>query len=88
MQTPYRKAGKYALQSNDPYLSQDKFLDLQRELDKLLKKRPFVASEVSRLTELGDFSRIPAGIVINFADGLVEKKIHPAFLSPPPSPLN
>ena len=56
MQTPYRKAGKYALQSNDPYLSQDKFLDLQRELDKLLKKRPFVASEVSRLTELGDFS--------------------------------
>jgi transcription elongation factor GreA len=56
MQTPYRKAGKYALQANDPYLSQDKFLDLQNDLDKLLKKRPYAASEVSRLAELGDFS--------------------------------
>jgi len=56
MQTPYRKAGKYALQANDPYLSQDKIFELQRELDKLLKKRPFATSEVSRLAELGDFS--------------------------------
>ena len=56
MQTPYRKLGKYALQANDPYLSQDKVLELQQELDKLLKKRPQAASEVSRLAELGDFS--------------------------------
>ncbi|MFA7314768.1 MAG: GreA/GreB family elongation factor [Candidatus Magasanikbacteria bacterium] len=56
MQTPYRKLGKYGQQSQDPYLSQDKYLDLERELDKILKKRPFAASEVSRLAELGDFS--------------------------------
>jgi len=56
MQTPYRKAGKYALQANDPYLSQDKIFELQRELEKLLKKRPQATSEVSRLAELGDFS--------------------------------
>jgi len=56
MQTPYRKPGKYALQPNDPYLSQDKFLSLQKDLEQLLKQRPFLASEVSRLAELGDFS--------------------------------
>lgn len=56
MQTPYRKLGKYALQPNDPYLSQDKFLSLQKDLEQLLKQRPFLASEVGRLAELGDFS--------------------------------
>ncbi|PIZ96398.1 MAG: transcription elongation factor GreA [Candidatus Magasanikbacteria bacterium CG_4_10_14_0_2_um_filter_33_14] len=56
MQTPYRKAGKYGLQQQDPYLSQNKILELEQELVKLKKKRPFAASEVSRLAELGDFS--------------------------------
>lgn len=56
MQTPYRKPGKYSLQANDPYLSQDKYLELEQELTKLLKKRPQAAAEVSRLAELGDFS--------------------------------
>lgn len=56
MQTPYRKAGKYAMTPNDPYLSQDKYLELEQDLARLLKKRPQAAAEVSRLAELGDFS--------------------------------
>ena len=56
MQTPYRKPGKYALQAQDPFLSEEKLKMIQIKLEKLLKSRYPLATEVSRLAELGDFS--------------------------------
>ena len=56
MQTPYRKPGKYALQAQDPFLSEEKLKMIQIKLEKLLKSRYPLAAEVSRLAELGDFS--------------------------------
>lgn len=56
MQTPYRKPGKYALQNQDPFLSEEKLQKLQEKLDRLKKNRHTLAAEVSRLAELGDFS--------------------------------
>lgn len=56
MQTPYRKPGKYALQAQDPFLSEEKLKMIENKLEKLLKTRYPLAAEVSRLAELGDFS--------------------------------
>jgi len=57
MRTPYRKPGKYSLMKSDPLLTEDKFLELEKKLDKLMNYgRPRAAAEVSRLAELGDFS--------------------------------
>lgn len=56
MQIPYRKPGKYALQAQDPFLSEGKLKTLKNKLDRLSKSRYQLAAEVSRLAELGDFS--------------------------------
>ena len=56
MQIPYRKPGKYMTQKPDHNLTQAKFDELQKKLDKLYTTRPKAALEVSRLAELGDFS--------------------------------
>ncbi|HAT03216.1 MAG TPA: transcription elongation factor GreA [Candidatus Magasanikbacteria bacterium] len=56
MQTPYRKLGKYAKQTPDPFLSKDKIVEIERKLARLKKTQPQAAAEVSRLAELGDFS--------------------------------
>lgn len=56
MQVPYRKPGKYALIPKDPTMTEEKFLELQKKLERLLASRPAAAKEVSRLAELGDFS--------------------------------
>jgi len=56
MQLPYRKPGKYTHQSLDPHITQSKFTELEKKLGQLKKRKPFLASEVSRLAENGDFS--------------------------------
>ncbi len=56
MQVPYRKPGKYALIPKDPTMTEDKFLELQKKLERLRAVQPAAAKEVSRLAELGDFS--------------------------------
>lgn len=44
------------MQKLDPVMTEAKFFELQKELEKLKKIRPKAAEEVSRLAELGDFS--------------------------------
>jgi transcription elongation factor GreA len=56
MQIPYRKPGKFSQAKQDPLLTKEKLAELQDKLDRLKKSRPFAASEVMRLAELGDFS--------------------------------
>jgi len=56
MQVPQRKPGKYSNLTADPHITQKKKNELEDELASLLKKRPKAASEVQRLSELGDFS--------------------------------
>lgn len=56
MQIPYRKPGKYMIQKPDNNITQAKFDELQKKLDKLYTNRPEAAKEVARLAELGDFS--------------------------------
>lgn len=40
----------------DPLMTEAKFNELKRELEKLKNRRPQAAAEVARLAELGDFS--------------------------------
>jgi len=56
MQLPKRKPGKYSQLPVDNVLSEEKYKELKNELEKLKKRRPKLAGEVSRLAELGDFS--------------------------------
>jgi len=56
MQIPYRKPGKFSQIKSDPLITEAKFEELKRKLEKLKKTRPEAASEVARLAELGDFS--------------------------------
>ena len=57
MQVPYRKPGKFSQLQADPMITAEKYAELEKELDNLKKvKRPFMASEVKRLAENGDFS--------------------------------
>lgn len=56
MQLPYRKPTKFSVMQLDPIMSQAKFDELTKKLEKLKAQRPQAAAEVSRLAELGDFS--------------------------------
>ncbi len=57
MQVPHRKPGQFTHLKPDPLLTQAKFNELKQELLKLKDvTRPWAASEVRRLAELGDFS--------------------------------
>lgn len=56
MQVPHRKAGKFTHLLPDPLITQEKFNDLEKKLDRLKTARPHAAAEVARLAELGDFS--------------------------------
>ncbi len=56
MQLPYRKPTKFSVMQLDPVMSQAKFSELTKKLEKLKADRPKAAAEVSRLAELGDFS--------------------------------
>jgi len=57
MRVPIRKGGKYTYLKPDPNLTPEKFLVLQKNLEKLIKIiRPQAAKDVKRLGENGDFS--------------------------------
>lgn len=57
MRVPIRKGGKYTHIKSDPYMTQEKFDDLKKNLLKLKKDvQPHLAQEVKRLALMGDFS--------------------------------
>ena len=56
MRVPYRKPGKYSQMKPDFSVTEEKFLELRKELENLKRIQPQAAAEVSRLAELGDFS--------------------------------
>jgi len=56
MRTANRKPGKFSQIQLDPILTSQKFLELEKELEKLKRIKPQAAAEVARLAELGDFS--------------------------------
>ncbi len=56
MQVPYRKPGKYSQQKLDPLITRNKFIELEKDLERLKKIQPEAAADVSQLAELGDFS--------------------------------
>jgi len=56
MQLPKRKPGKYAEDSVNLLMSEEKYRELEKELEELKKKQPIVAEEVRRCAENGDFS--------------------------------
>jgi transcription elongation factor GreA len=56
MQTPKRKAGRYAHLKPDPNITQNKYNELKEKLSRLKKNHPLAVLEVKRLAEMGDFS--------------------------------
>lgn len=56
MQIPKRKLGRYANIKPDFHLTKIKFNELNNKLEKLKFNQPYVAKEVRRLAEMGDFS--------------------------------
>lgn len=57
MRVPIRKAGQYTFIKPDPYITQEKYDELIKELGKLKTQvHPKVVLEVKRLAEMGDFS--------------------------------
>lgn len=56
MRTLDRKLGKYGQIKADPFLTLDKFRELEQQLNRLKKSQPVAAAEVARLAEMGDFS--------------------------------
>ncbi len=56
MQVPIRKGGKYSSQKVDYNITQVKFDELKKELNKLKDAHPNAAVELRRLAEMGDLS--------------------------------
>jgi len=56
MRVPIRRAEKNKRQSIDYCVTQAKFDELRRQLEKLKKAQPAAISEVERLAQMGDFS--------------------------------
>jgi len=57
MQVPTRKPGKYSGNKPDPYLTRQKYQELEKKLDRLKTfSQPRAAREVKRLALDGDFS--------------------------------
>ncbi|MFA5248684.1 MAG: GreA/GreB family elongation factor [Patescibacteria group bacterium] len=56
MRVPTRKADKYLKGKTDPRITAEKFLELQKNLERMKKIRPALAAEVKRLAADGDFS--------------------------------
>lgn len=56
MRVPYRKPGIFSQIKNDPFITQGKFNELKKDLERLKSIHPQAAADVSRLAELGDFS--------------------------------
>ena len=57
MRVPIRKSEKYTYLKTDPCITQAKFDELTKKLDRLIKvNRPRESAEVQRLAMMGDFS--------------------------------
>lgn len=56
MRVPIRKPGKYTFLKPDPNLTEEKFKELQQQLERLRHSQPAAIAEVSRLAQMGDFS--------------------------------
>ena len=57
MRVPIRKSGKYTNLKPDTQLTQEKFLELKKQLERLKKiDLPKTAQETKRLAEMGDLS--------------------------------
>lgn len=57
MRVPIRKAGEYTYIKPDPFITQEKFDELKKNIKHLKENiQPHLIKEVKRLAELGDFS--------------------------------
>jgi transcription elongation GreA/GreB family factor len=56
MRVPIRKADKYLKGKPDPRITAAKFLELEKNLERMKKIQPALAEEVKRLASDGDFS--------------------------------
>ena len=56
MRTPIRKAGKYTGLKPDPCMTLKKYQELQKKLENMKLKRPYLIKEVKALALDGDFS--------------------------------
>ncbi len=56
MRTPTRKAGKYTGLKPDPCMTLKKYQELQKKLENMKFKRPYLIKEVKALALDGDFS--------------------------------
>lgn len=56
MQTPYRRKETYVKPKPDPYLTEEKFIELKNNLERMKTSHPRLSAEVKRLAEMGDFS--------------------------------
>lgn len=56
MRLPFRKPTKFTHLPHDPLMTEAKFRELEKELEKLKKIQPQAARDVARLAEMGDFS--------------------------------
>lgn len=56
MRAPIRKGHARLGQKPDPYLTEQKFRELEAKLERMKESRPKLAVEVKRLAEMGDFS--------------------------------
>jgi transcription elongation factor GreA len=56
MQTPKRKVEKFTYIAVDTHMTQEKFYDLKKNLDRMLKSRPKLAKDVKMYAANGDFS--------------------------------
>jgi len=57
MRVPIRKGGQYTYIKDDPYMTEDKFEALKKNLEKLKQEiQPRLIAEVKRLALMGDFS--------------------------------
>jgi transcription elongation factor GreA len=57
MQVPVRRSERYNKKPKlDPYLTKEKFIELENKLNRLKENHPRLAAEVKRLAEMGDFS--------------------------------
>ncbi|MBI2989608.1 MAG: GreA/GreB family elongation factor [Candidatus Magasanikbacteria bacterium] len=56
MRTLNRKSEKNNQNKTDPFITEEKYHELKKTLEKLYKTRPKAAAEVSSLAEMGDFS--------------------------------
>jgi len=56
VRVPTRKPGKYTFVKEDPHMTEGKFSELKKKLERLKKNQPKLAKEVATLAEMGDFS--------------------------------